>query len=190
MKDLALLEELSLRLPELVSSTLSINSLREDLSIAHETVDRWINILESLYSIFLLPTFSHSRIKSLKKEKKHYLIDWTLVEDKGSKFENFIACHLLKWCKWMTDTEGDEYRLCFYRDREGREVDFIVTKNQRPIKFIEAKFSEKSASSSLIYLKKKYPDVECFQVIYSDKFHFTNKDGIEIIPARVFLKNH
>ncbi len=49
ISDLGKLELLSLRLPELVGSPLSINGLREDLQVAHKTVSRWLAILENIY---------------------------------------------------------------------------------------------------------------------------------------------
>ena len=48
IEELGALEQLSVRLPDLVGSLLSINSLREDLQVAHRTVSRWLDILEVL----------------------------------------------------------------------------------------------------------------------------------------------
>lgn len=188
IKDVALLEEMSYRLPEIVSGPLSINSLREDLNVAHETVTRWLNLLENLYMIFRISPFGSPRIKALKKEQKHYHMDWTLVESPGARFENMVACHLLKWCHWMTDTEGDEYNLSYYRDREKREVDFVVTKNRKPYWFIECKLSEKEISDGLKYLHRKFPEVPAYQLLLDKRFDFKNAEGIRVMPAWSFLK--
>ncbi|RME57742.1 MAG: ATP-binding protein, partial [Candidatus Dadabacteria bacterium] len=67
------IELLSLRLPELVGSPLSLNSLREDLNVSHRAVTSWCNILERLYFIFRLSPFGAPSIKAVKKERKHYL---------------------------------------------------------------------------------------------------------------------
>lgn len=48
------IEHLALRLPELVASPLSLNSLREDLNVSHTAITDWFNILERLYYIFRL----------------------------------------------------------------------------------------------------------------------------------------
>lgn len=49
VNELSLLELLVDLLPQRVGSPLSVRSLRDDLQVAHETVDRWIQILERLY---------------------------------------------------------------------------------------------------------------------------------------------
>ena len=63
---------LATRLPDLVGSPLSINSLREDLQVAHKTVSRWIDIFERMYMIFRLAPFRSPSIRAVKKEQKHY----------------------------------------------------------------------------------------------------------------------
>ena len=40
------------RLPDLVGSTLSLNSLREELVINYATAEKWFSILERLYQVF------------------------------------------------------------------------------------------------------------------------------------------
>ena len=83
-------------LPELVGSPLSINGLREDLQVSHKAVSTWIQILERMYAIFRIPPFGNSKIRAVKKEQKHYQFDWTLVTDNALRFENCVACALLK----------------------------------------------------------------------------------------------
>lgn len=70
--EVALLEKLAIRLPDLVGSPLSLNALREDLQVSHQTVSRWMNILERLYSIFRIYPFGDPKIRAVKKEAKHY----------------------------------------------------------------------------------------------------------------------
>ena len=106
--DLGNLELLLMRLPDLVGSPLSINALREDLQLNHKTVSRWLDVLERLYGIFRLSPFGAPKIKAVKKEQKHYHFDWTLVTDKGCRFENMVASHLLKWVNFLQDTQGRE----------------------------------------------------------------------------------
>lgn len=69
ISDLAKLELLSLRLPELVGSPLSLNGLREDLQVAHKTVSRWMDILENIYMFFRLAPFGSSLIRAVKKNR-------------------------------------------------------------------------------------------------------------------------
>jgi len=48
VNEISLLEVLVDSLPRRVGSPLSLNSLREDLHVSHETVTRWMNILENI----------------------------------------------------------------------------------------------------------------------------------------------
>lgn len=66
LQDLGNLELLIIRLPELVGSPLSINSLREDLQVSHQTLSKWVGVLERMYAIFRLSPFGSPRIRAEK----------------------------------------------------------------------------------------------------------------------------
>ncbi len=187
ISDLGQAELLLLRLPELVGSPLSINSLREDLQVSHKTLSRWLNIFERFYAIFRISPFGSPKVKAVKKEQKHYHYDWTLVKDAGAKFENFIGMHLLKRCHFMEDTQGRELDLRFYKDHEGREVDFILCENQKPLAMIEVKLAEKNISPHLKYLKNKFPKVAAFQILLDASSDYSSGEGIRVGPAKLLL---
>ena len=187
VKDIALVQRLVQRLPALVGSPLSINSLREDLQVAHQTAARWIQILENLYMIFRIYPFGSPAIRAVKKEAKHYHADWTVISDPGARFENLVACHLLKWCHFLQDTEGRETELRYYRDVDRREVDFVVMENGRPQQFIECKKSRRPGSRSLKYLKERFPKVEAVQIDLSGSEDVVDKNNIRLMPATKFL---
>jgi len=188
ISDLSKLELLSLRLPELVGSPLSINGLREDLQLAHKTVGRWLDILENIYFMFRLPPFGSPLIRAVKKEQKHYHFDWTLVPDMGVRFENLVASHLLKWTHFRRDVFGEEIELRYFRDTDKREVDFCVTIDRQPTMFVECKWSANSTSPHLHYLKKKFPDAEYYQVTATGEKSFISTKGIVHLTALDFLQ--
>jgi uncharacterized protein len=187
-EDLGRVELMALRLPELVGSPLSLNGLREDLGISHATATKWLQIFERLYHTFRVTPFGAPKIKAVKKEFKHYHFDWSLIPDEGAKFENFIGSHLLKWCHWMEDVEGEDMELRYFRDRDQREVDFVLLKNQLPILFCEVKLADFAISKNLYYLKQKFPAVRSVQVVLDDIPTQMNVDGIELISALSFLR--
>lgn len=80
IQDLGNLELLSLLLPERVGSPLSYASLSRDIQVSPKTVLNWVYVLERLYSVFLVPSYQKNTIRSVKKEKKHYHWNWSLVE--------------------------------------------------------------------------------------------------------------
>src|SRR3989338_938561 len=59
--------------------------IHEDLRVNHATVTRWLAILERLYSIFFVCPFGVPRLRAVKKERKHYHYDWTVVEDSAKR---------------------------------------------------------------------------------------------------------
>ena len=185
--DIDSIEKMVYRLPDLVGSPLSLNALREDLQVAHQSVSRWISMLEKLYMIFRIYPFGSPKIRAVKKEAKHYHLDWTLIEDPGSKFENMVACHLLKWCFFMQDTQGREMELRYFRDVDKREVDFVILERRKPIHFIECKLSGKKPNPAMRYLKKRFPNVEASQISMDKDLDLVDKDSIRLCSANKFL---
>ena len=158
VQDLGNLELLMLRLPELVGSLLSVNALREDLRLSHKTVDGWIAILERLYAIFRLSPFGAPHIRAIKKAQKHDHFDWTLVSAAAARFENLVASHLLKWVHYQQDTQGRDLELRYFRDTDGREVDFLVVEKTEPLWLVECKSSDGRIDRGLKYLKARLTD--------------------------------
>lgn len=187
VSDLGNLELLMLRLPELVASPLSVNSLREDLQVSHATLERWLGVLERLFTVFRLAPFGAPRIRAVKKERKHYHFDWSLVPNQVARFENLVASHLLKWVQYHEDTAGRELELRYFRDKDGREVDFVVTENRKPLLFVEAKWADTDVDKNLKYLVGKFPTVDAVQVSATGTKDFTTPEGIRVRPALGWL---
>lgn len=187
VEDLGSLELMMLRLPELVGSPLSLNGLREDLQVSHKTVARWVQILERLYALFRLSPFGGPKLRAIKQAQKHYHFDWTLVRDDGPRFENFAAVHLLKWTSWLEDTQGRDVELRYFRDSDGREVDFVIVEDQRPTHFVECKWEDDEPSRALRLLKAKFPNAEAWQISAVGVKDFMTPDGVRVAPALALL---
>ena len=186
LRDLSSLQVLVEIIPGKVGSLFSLNSLREDLNVTHKTISLWVNILEKFYYHFRIYPFQSSIIKSLRKEPKIYLWDWSEVEDENARFENMVASHLLKFCHFLIDREGYKAQLYYLRDKEQREVDFLVAVDNKPWFCVEAKNSFKNIPSALRYFSHKLKIPFSFQVIKDKDVDFI-KDGFRIISANKFL---
>ncbi len=187
VQDLGNIELLALRLPDLVGSPLSLNSLREDLQVSHKTVATWVDILERLYALFRIHPFGSPRIRAIKKAPKHYHLDWSQVRDPGPRFENLVAVHLLKWVHHEQDTRGREIDLRYFRDTDGREVDFVVTEDGDPILLVECKSRDRKLDRSLRYLAVRFPEAEAWQISATGSKDFQTPEGIRVAPALAFL---
>lgn len=164
IRELERVELLYDRLGAVAGGVLSINSLREDLEVAFETVRSWIAILEKLDAIFRVAPFGPPRIKSVKKEQKLYFWDPARAESEGARFENLVALHLLRLVDWARDVEGERLELRYFRTRMGHEVDFVLLRNRKPWIAIEAKLSDQPLDSGLRYLLERVAVPYAFQV--------------------------
>ncbi len=156
-----LLELLVLR----AGNLLSVNSLREDLQVPYASVRLWMEYLKRLYFFYEVKPWAGKLSRTLKKESKLYLWDWSEIEDEGARFENLIASHLLKWCHFTQDWGYPPLELYFIRDKEKREVDFLITQNKKPWILIEAKLTDSNIPSSLSYFSEKLKVPQTFLVV-------------------------
>jgi uncharacterized protein len=191
LSDLGRMELLMMALPERVGSPLSINALREDLQVSHPTISRWLEVFERVYAIFRLSPFGAPKLRAVKKEQKHYQYDWSLVQLPGPRFENMVGSHLLKWVHHQHDTQGRELELQYFRDTDGREVDFIVTENRKPILAVECKLSSGPIDKGINYFVEKYPALEAWQVFWEKDGakNFKSPNGIRHAPVKELLEN-
>lgn len=182
---LTLIEHLMLLLPSRVSSILSINSLKEDLKVAYNTVKAWLETLEKLYVVYQLSPYTEKVHRSIQKEKKLYLWDWSQVEDEGDRFENMVASHLVKACQIWKDLGFGNYKLHFLRDRYKQEVDFCVTKANKPVIIIEAKLAETKPTEALCFFSKKF-NIPALQVIHKQNV-YSERGLITVTSAAPWL---
>ncbi len=187
VQDLGQLELLMLRLPELVGSPLSLNAVREDLQVSHKTVATWLQILERLYAIFRVSPLGTPLIRAVKKAQKHYHLDWSVVPEPPQRFENLVASHILKWIHYQQDVHGRDLELRYFRDIDGREVDFVVIDGRKPILLVESKWSDTAVDPSLRYLKARYPEADAWQIYAAGKKDYVTPEGIRVAPSLKFL---
>ena len=186
IRDLSALQVLVELLPGKVGSLFSLNSLREDLQVTHKTLSHWVDILERFYYHFRIYPFAATPIKSLRKEPKLYLWDWSQVENEGARLENMVASHLLKMVHFLEDTEGHRVQLWFLRDLDGRETDFLVTADRKPWFAVEVKSSDLDISKPLLYFKERLKIPFIYQVTRETGQDFMKK-GVRLISADKFL---
>ena len=158
LPELSQVEMLASLLPERAANPLSITSLSEDLEVAYTTVRRWLQYLNELYYFFEVKPYSKSLSRSIKKEGRLYLWDWSEVENEASRFENLVALHLLKYCDYLTDTGEGDYELRYLRNKEKKEIDFLLLKNNKPWFPVEVKLNQEKLSENW---KVFLPQIKC-----------------------------
>ncbi|MBI2027868.1 MAG: ATP-binding protein [Deltaproteobacteria bacterium] len=188
IKEISLIELLIEHLPSCVGSPLSIKSLKDLIQVSHESVERWIKILERLYVCFRISPFGAPKIRAVKKEQKIYFWDWSQVENSGARFENLVASHLLKFCHFREDTQGVKMELRYIRDTDKREIDFVVLENKKPLFAIECKSGEKNASPHHKYFRERTLIPFFFQVHLGTRDHGNASTGVRVLPFASFCK--
>lgn len=170
---------------------LNYAALSRKIRVTDQTIRRWLSILEAQYYCFSIKPWSHNVTRSLLKDPKVYLWDWSDVSDPGARFENFIACHLHKATTLWTEQGLGHFGLYFLRDKEQREVDFLVTRDNTPWFMVEAKVgSGRSLSPALAYFQKQIDVPHAFQVVHEMDYVHTscfNEQGPLMVPARTLL---
>lgn len=187
VKDLSKVELLVDALPSRVGSLLSIKSLQEDLEVSPNTIARWIEVLEAVYYCYRITPFGPPKIRAVKKMNKLYLWDWAEIKDPGARFENFVASHLLKYCHYLEDTQGFRMELRYLRDIDGREVDFVVLQDKKPLFAVECKTGEKKLSPHIEYYQQRTPIPEFYQVHLGKSDYGIAKSG-RVLPFETFCQ--
>ncbi len=184
VKTLLLLVDL---LRERVGSPISYASLGRDLELSAHTVKRWIQVLDHMYVVFLVPPWHRNIARAILKEPKVYFYDTGAVPgDGGVRLENAVAVCLRKWLHYRVDTQGRSGELYYVRDKEKREVDFAVVEDRRPRLLVEVKRSEATPSPALRYFTRRLSPDESLQIVQAADRSRT-VDGIHVRPAADWL---
>ena len=189
--EISLMESLALMIASQSGQELNYSRLSVALGISVDTVVRWIAILESLYYCFRVRPWFRNVSKSLRKQPKVFLRDWSGISDPGAKHETFVACHLLKAVEFWTDSGLGKYELRYLRDKTGREVDFVVVRNGSPWFLVEAKSSaNRDLNPNLAYfqasVKAPHAFQICFDMDYVDRDCFQERHPVKV-PASTLL---
>jgi predicted AAA+ superfamily ATPase len=166
-------------------------NLARDIRVSIDTARRWIDILCGLHLGFLIRPWFRNVSRSLRKEPKWFLRDWASIEDMGDKAETFIACHLLKAVDGWNDMGLGRFELGYLRDKEKREVDFLVVRDRKPWFLAEVKHHDESMSPTLKYYQDQVKAPFAFQIVtsadYVDADCFASPGGPVVVPARTLL---
>ena len=116
---------------------LNYSDLARDAGVSVNTARQWMSVLVASYQVHLVPPYHSNVTKRLTKAPKLYFLDtglcayltrWTTPQTleagamSGAILETFVFAEILK--SWWHRTR--ELPLYYYRDKDGREVDFLI----------------------------------------------------------------
>jgi len=177
-------------LRERVGKPVNYDNLARDLSISPPTARNWVELLEKLYIVFLVQPYSNRIARSIRKERRMYFLDCAAAYDDtgGAQVENLAACSLLKYTHFRKDAYGENWDLFYLRDKENREVDFVVTLNRKVQWLIEVKASDDEIGNSLKYYTEKLQPKQSLQLVLN-LHRPQERSGIQIHPLGVWLES-
>jgi predicted AAA+ superfamily ATPase len=160
------------------------------VNVSVDTVRRWLTTLTHLHHGFVVRPWFRNVKKSLRKEPRYYLRDWSGIDDPGARAETYVACHLFKAVQTWQDLGLGEFALHYLRDKMKREVDFVVIRDGQPWFLVEVKQSETRLSPQLEYFQRQLHASHAFQVVldlpYVQKDPFTLREPV-VVPAATLL---
>jgi predicted AAA+ superfamily ATPase len=185
-----LLETLATVLAKRSGEQLVYANLAKQLQVSPQTAKAWVEILVAGYLGFLVRPYYKNINKALRKEPKWYLRDWSGIENSGNHAETMIGCHLLKAVHYWTDTGEGSFELHYLRDKQKREVDFLIVRDAEPWILVEVKQSETQLSPHLAYFQQATGAHHAFQVVMDLAYEPINCFDYTrpiVVPAQTFL---
>ncbi len=172
-----------------VNGLVTLSNIAEDLEISPKTAKKWLTLTEKMYMCFAIYPYTKNVPRSILKPPKVYFFDnGDVVGDESARFENLVATHLLKRLHFIEDYHGYKCSLHYIRDKEGREVDFIVKINGEITDLIEVKWRDKKISTSLLYYKNLLKPKRTIQLLGELDRSFDH-NGVRVTTAIEYFQN-
>ena len=149
-----------------VGSPLSLASIGRDLNLSPVTLARYLDVLEALFIVFVVRPWHRNIARATLKAPKVYFYDTGLVlGDDGLRFENLVACHLLKQVHWQQDTRGMAVDLHYVRTKDDAEVDFALSEGDMLTHLVECKLSDAKPHRALTRFAEQWAQAKAVQLL-------------------------
>ena len=181
VRDLSGIETLIEMLRSRVGTPISHASLARDLQRDPKTLKHWIEILESMYVVFLVRPYHRNVARSILKEPKCYFFDIAQGRDEeGSRLENLVAAAFAKEVDRLEDEGVVTVRLHYLRTKDGKEIDFALFPDHGPPLLVEVKVSDDAPSRWFGSFERFFPGARKLQLVKDLKREKTYPDGLEV----------
>ena len=189
-RDIQAIENLVLLLKDRAGNTVSYANLARDLERDPSTIKRWLQLLEDMYIIFRVKPYHKNIARSLLKEPKFYFYDHAYLDaNEDAHLENIVASALLKELHYLEDIHGVNASLNFVRTKEGKEVDFLISIDEKPVYLIEVKNTDDSPITAFQHFMRFLPEVKQVQLVKNLAREKTYPDGVEVRALIPWIAN-
>jgi len=185
------LETLYLLLPTKVGSPLSVPSLAGDLKASYNSVRNWLDVFERFYLTFGIATWTGRIARAIQKERKIYLWDYAQIQDAAARFENMVAAELQRAVVLWNDLGYGRFSLHFVRDKNKREVDFLIVDEGAPFLLVEAKMGDTEPAKSLRFFQEQLGILAVQLTGSGDSYRLFNRGEWQLLvaPAAAWLSH-
>lgn len=174
-------------IPDRIGSPLSLNALREDVEISYTAVRNAVRAMELSYAVFLLSPHSDKVARAVKKERKAYFFDWGRCRTEAARFENYVAVELKAMTELWHDQGLADFDLRYVRTRDGKETDFLITRDGTPWCLFEAKFKDGAVDRHHLDQARALGNVPYVQLAQESDVYKIPSPGVYRISASRFF---
>ncbi|RDC57263.1 ATP-binding protein [Pedobacter chinensis] len=163
-----------------VGSEVNFSELAQLVKADQKTVEKYIDLLEKAFVIFILPAFSGNVRNEIKKNKKIYFYDTGVINaitrnfnalnnrnNVGSLWENYMISERKKYLQ----QNQIEAELFFWRTTQQQEIDYIEQRVDKLLA-VEFKWNERAKDKIPLTFIKAYPDAETLILSKTDRRNF------------------
>lgn len=160
-----------------VGSEVSYHELSLKLGINKITVEHYLDLLQKVFVLFRLPSYSTNQRKEIAKGSKWYFYDngirnaviqdfraVPLRNDMGMLWENYIISERVKRNEYV----GEDRQLYFWRNYDQQEVD-LVESYAGQLSAVEIKYGESRKTTKPKAFDQAYPDAS-FSIVDRDNY--------------------
>lgn len=177
---------------------MDISAIGSGLSIRRPTIESYMNALHALYIVERVEPWTRTDYERVGKQTKLYMTDsglmssilrWRLpqVELDSDRSGKLIETFIFNELAAQIDTSNGTYELYHYRDREKRELDFLIEREDQALLGIEVKAGSAISTADFKHLKwfkeniaKKRPFIGI--VLYSGALAGSMGDSLWAVP--------
>ena len=192
------MSELILTLAAWSGKFMDISSIGAGLSVVRSTVETYVNALEALYVVERLRPWKRTDYARAGKRPKLFMTDsglmssilgWNRQEVRmdADRSGKLVETFMFNEIAAQADAHAGKYDLFHYRDREKREIDFLVEREDGALLGIEIKAGSAIGTKdfrNLSWFRKNIARERQFTgiVLYSGELAGSMGDGLWAVP--------
>lgn len=149
------IQKLLVYLAQSAGSNISYSKLSNICELNQRDVRKYLEFMSKTFVVYLVKPFFSNKLKEIVKQPKTYFFDAGFLNhilsyevDAGKKLEQVAMMELIK----------ANFEIKYWRDKQNREMDFVVYKDNKIITAIESKRGGKHTESFNTF-RKAYTDI-------------------------------